>query len=171
MVYKHTCNYLQFYICCMLSSIILTILQLKRIPAHLIKRDLHFTSSWVSQRHIKSLCIQTASLPIEIVLFSSIREHQMSSRWNWTSGRRISGMCDTNIWVTRPTWLAVKYWKFSCTYELPHKKQEFISIQLITLRQLKYSCLSNFHYQPGDVFNSGLVCYDTVLQIWQVWIS
>ena len=33
----------------------------------------------------------------------------------------------------------------------------FLIIQLITLRQLKCSCLSNFHHQPGDFFRTGLL--------------
>ena len=36
---------------------------------------------------------------------------------------------------------------------------ENIIIQLITLRQLKYSYLSNFHHQPGDFFRT--ICCST----------
>ena len=34
-------------------------------------------------------------------------------------------------------------------------------IQLITLRQLKCSYLSNFHHQPGDFFRTGLLWHST----------
>ena len=41
------------------------------------------------------------------------------------------------------------------------KKFAKIIIQLMTLRQLKYSYLSNFHHQPGDFFNTGLLRHST----------
>ena len=47
----------------------------------------------------------------------------------------------------------------SCSNTLRYMQE--IIIQLITLRQLKCSCLSNFHHQPGDFFRTGLLWHST----------
>ena len=70
-------------------------------------------------------------------------------------------------WYKDVQWYTIIY---HCTSKLFHmvangctmvQIQCTIIIQLITLRQLKCSCLSNFHHQPGDFFRTGLLWHST----------
>ena len=62
----------------------------------------------------------------------------------------------------------LNFWKFTsyCSSKpLWSSMGEVIIIQLITLRQLKCSCLSNFHHQPGDFFRTGLLWHSTAADV------